>query len=70
MTAADLARHALWSDHHPLGHLYAIAHGQWIGGAFVPAGAWSLRELRQFAEQLPVQVIRNLSPPPTTGATP
>ena len=60
MTAADLARRALWSDH-PLTHLYALAHGQWIGGEFVPCGRWSLRELREFAEQLPAPVIRNLS---------
>ncbi len=60
MTARDLARRALWSDH-PLGDLYAIANGQWIAGSFVPASSWSLRELRAFAEQLPAPIIKNLS---------
>ena len=60
MTARDLAREALWSDH-PLCALYAIAHGQWIGGTFYPAGAWSIRELREFAEQLSAPIIDRLA---------
>lgn len=60
MSPADLARRAFWSEH-PLGTLYAIAHGQWFGDRFVPCSRWSIKELRNFAAQLPPDVIRNLS---------
>ena len=60
MTASELARRALWSDH-PLCALYAIANGQWIAGAFIPAGRWSLRDLREFAETLPAPIINRLA---------
>lgn len=60
MTARDLARRALWSEH-PLCLIYALANGQWIGGRFVPCGSWSLRELAAFAERLPADVVRNLA---------
>lgn len=60
MTARDLACRALWTEH-PLCSLFAIASGTWRDGAFEPARSWSLRQLIAFAEQLPPQVISNLS---------
>lgn len=61
MSPRDLAMRAFWSDQHPLGHLYAIAHGQWIDGAFVPCSSWSARELKEFAAALPPSIIASLA---------
>jgi hypothetical protein len=58
--ARALARRALWSDH-PLGLLYAIAHGHWSADGFQICPSWSLRELIAFAEALPPDVIARLT---------
>lgn len=62
MTARELARQAFWSDH-PLCRLFELANGEWRDGVFVPAKAWSLRELINFAESLPRQVVERLERP-------
>lgn len=57
-----LAFRAFWTEH-PLCQLYALTHGQWVGGRYKPAATFSLRELIAFAETLPGPYIERLTAP-------
>ncbi len=60
MTARDLAHRAFWTNH-PLCQLYALAHGHWRSGEYIPAWQWSIRQLITFAEKLPPEIIDSLA---------
>jgi hypothetical protein len=56
----DFARRIFWSTH-PICQLCAIAHGEWERGQFFREGAFSLRQLIEFTEQLPREIFLRLS---------
>ena len=56
----ELALKAFWSNH-PLCDLYATANGYWLDGQYHRARSWSLRQLINFAEALPANIIATLA---------
>jgi hypothetical protein len=57
LTARNVACSALWSLNHPLNVAYQRANGKTIEGVFHPANGFSLRQLIEFAEELPPEIF-------------
>lgn len=54
---AKLAAAAFWSLTHPLNQAYQRHHGKTIAGVFHPANGFSIRQLIEYAEELPTEIL-------------
>lgn len=48
---------AFWSLRHPLNRAYQRDHGKTVAGVFHPANGFSIRQLIEYAEELPPEIL-------------
>lgn len=60
MTRRDFARRCFWSTH-PLCQMCALAYGYWDGNVYHRTGSFSLKQMIEFTEALPVDAFLRVS---------